>query len=551
MKTFRNRVFLLILIPTVFIFLLISLTGLYYFDGILKEQANSKKQLELGLTTRSVDDWLISRISDLILLSRSSINSQTDLSEIKKVLIEEQHRLSFLYDKFWLVTPQGDYWNTANESGNMAGHKILKSFDIENKYLSYIIPEFPDPIIGESIVLAVPIFQNGILQQILCVTIPFQWFDRVILYFTSTFFEEVLVVDPSGRIISHTNSNFVGKKESDVYHRVFTVNTEFDRSSAFIATLKNQWKLVGIVKNEHLFSQIRRTNQFALALIISSLAIIALVSFAITRIVAEPVRVLTDGVKRVMRGDYGQKIVINSTNEINTLANTFNQMNQKLSKNRIDDRFVFLGHISARMAHEIRKPMNIIQLIAESVKKRGEFREEDYQAIVREIDNADRFVREIFEFVKPEDLSLSLYSIQKLIRTVVQKFELKLEKKKIRIYTDLQENVPEFYMDIFRMEQVLSNIINNSIQAIIENGRIDIYLSQIENSNEIVLKISDSGPGIPEDIIDKIFDPYFSTKEGGIGIGLSICYRILMSHGARIEAFNLDGGGVVIQITFQ
>lgn len=550
MKTFRSRVFVLILIPTVLIFLLITLTGLYYFNTIIKEQAISKKQLELGLITRSVDDWLISRISDLILLSRSRVLAENNMPEIKKILVEEQHRLSFLYEKFWLISPQGDYWNTKNETGNMANHIILKRFISTNRYLSYIVPDTSDPIIGQSIVLAVPIYQNNILEHILCVSIPFKLFDRVINYFRSDFFNEVMVVSSSGTIISHSSAPFIGQKEFDIYQRAHSVNTETETAHVFISTFKNKWKLVGIIDKENLFHQITKTIQFAMGLVFGSLLVIALVTFAITRIVANPIRILTEGVKRVMRGDYGQKIVINSTNEINTLANTFNKMNQQLIKSRTDDRFTFLGHISARMAHEIRKPMNIIQLIAEAVKKRGEFREADYHAIVQEVQNADRFVREIYEFVKPEDLSLSLYSIRKLIQTVIQKFELKLANKNIQIFAELQENVPDFYIDIFRMEQVLSNLINNSIQAIKSDGRIDVYLNQSENSNKTILEISDSGPGIAEDIIDKIFDPYFSTKEEGIGIGLSICYRILMSHGARIEAFNQEKGGLLIQITF-
>ena len=114
--------------------------------------------------------------------------------------------------------------------------------------------------------------------------------------------------------------------------------------------------------------------------------------------------------------------------------------------------------------------------------------------------------------MKPEDLSLSSYSIRKLIVAVIQKFELKLSNKKIQIFTELQEGIPNLYIDIFRMEQVLSNIINNSIQAIEQEGHIDIYLHQAEGSNKIVLKISDSRPGVPEEIIDKIFDPIFQPK---------------------------------------
>ncbi len=550
MKSFGSRVFLLILIPTVTVFLFISIAGVNYFDEALKKQALSKKQLELGLSVRSIDDWLISRISDMVLLSRNGAFSVNEREDIRKVLIGEQRRLSFFYEKFWIIQPNGNYWNTNDETGNMEGHKILESFVLEDKYSSYIIPEISDPIVGDSIILAIPVRKNGELEYVFSASIPFLSFNRLILYFASDFFDEVMVVNTSGTIISHSKRDLIGKKEIDIYQKIFSVNTELENSHAFSAILKNKWKLVGFIENKNIFHNIKKINQFSISLIVGSLLIIVLVSFVIMRIVANPIQILTAGVERVTKGDYGQKIMIKSTEEINTLANTFNRMTQQLSKSRTDDRFIFLGHISARMAHEIRKPMNIIQLIAQAVKKRGEFRDEDYNSIVNEISNADRFVREIFDFVEPEDLSLSLYSIKKLILTVIQKFNLEFESKNIRSVLKLQEDIPGFYMDIFRMEQVLSNVIKNSIQSIGEQGKIEIYLNQNINSKEVVLKICDTGAGIPENIIDKIFDPYFTTKKDGIGIGLSLSYRILMSHGAKLEAFNIEGSGLMIQITF-
>ena len=550
MKTFRNRVFVLILIPTICIFLVITLTGSLYFNTILKEQAISKKQSDLELTTRAVDDWLISRLSELVLLSRNRFFSEKDLSEIKKVLLAEQHRLSFLYEKFWVITPEGQYWNTNKVDGNIKGHIILQRFSLDNKYLTYFIPSSSDRVFGKSIVLCSSIYKEEKLNQVLCASVPFEWFDRVVRYFTADFFDEVYVGDPTGIIISHNNNALIGQKEIDIYDRVFSVKTELEDSHVFVSPLKNKWKIAGIIKKSRLFQQINKTNQYVAVLIISFLVVIVLISFGITRIVVNPIRVLTEGVKRVMLGDYGQKIDIKSTNEINTLAETFNKMNQKLTTARTNDRFVFLGHISARMAHEIRKPMNIIQLIAESVKKRREFREEDYQAIVKEIGNADRFIREILEFVRPDELSLNRYSLARLTLAVLDKFKLKFRKNKIQVSHEISQDIPELYIDIFRMEQVISNILNNAVQAIGSDGRIIAILKSNDDKNQVNLEISDTGPGIKQEIRDKIFDPYFTTKSTGIGLGLSICYRILMAHGAEIEADDSSIGGALIRITF-
>jgi signal transduction histidine kinase len=550
MKTFRNRVFILILIPTIVLFLVITITVSIYFNVVLKDQAISKKQSELGLTTRAVDDWLISRLSELVLLSRNRFFLEKNRPEIKKLLLAEHQRLSFLYDKFWVISPEGWFWNTENEDGTIEGHGILRSFFSDKKYLHFFIPAASDPVFGKSIVLCSLMYKEDSLNQALCASVPFQWFDRVVRYFTANFFDEVYVGDPTGIIISHNNNALIGKREIAVYGRVFSVNAELEDSHVFVFPLKNKWKTVGIIKKDRLFQQINKTNQYASVLIISSLVVIVLISFGITRIVVNPIRVLTEGVKRVMQGDYGQKIVIKSTNEINTLADTFNKMNQKLITSRTNDRFVFLGHISARMAHEIRKPMNIIQLIAESVKKRGEFREDDYQAVVKEIDNADRFIREILEFVKPDELTLNRYSLGKLTLAVLEKFRLKFKKSKIQVFHDIEENIPEFYMDIFRMEQVISNILNNAAQAIGSDGRIVVVLKKDVSKNQVNLEISDTGPGIDQEIRDRIFDPYFTSKSEGIGLGLSICYRILMGHGAEIETDDASIGGALVRITF-
>jgi signal transduction histidine kinase len=504
----------------------------------------------LGLTSRSIDDWLISRVSDLVLISRTKIFTTGDQLEIRQFLSGEQQRLSFLYEKFWYISADGDFWNTENHTGNMAGHELIRQFVQEQKNVSFFIPAVTDLLFYNSIVIAVPVYRKQGSPGVLCASMPFSWFQRVIQYFSTDFFKIAVVTIPSGKVISHSNDSLIGQKEEEIYHKVFTVNSRHEENRVFVATLRNQWKLMTMIPEEELFYQVRQTTRFYLALIFGFLVVIALVSWAITQIVVKPIGVLTEGVKNVMKGDYNQQISIDSTNEINMLAKAFNEMNRKLSQKRTDDRFIFLGHLSARMAHEIRKPLNIIQLITQAVKRRGEFTENDYQSILIEIDNADRFVREILEFVKPDELSLSLYSLRKLILAVIEKFSLKFRKNNIQVFHELEENIPDLFLDIFRMEQVISNILNNAVQAIGKNGRIGVILKSDDTTTKVILEISDTGSGIDPEIRDKIFDPYFSTKENGIGLGLSICYRILMGHGAEIEADNSATGGALIRITF-
>jgi signal transduction histidine kinase len=254
-------------------------------------------------------------------------------------------------------------------------------------------------------------------------------------------------------------------------------------------------------------------------------------------------------VNRMMKGDFRQKIEVNTNDELQELATAFNLLNSRLMQLRTDDRFVFLGHLSARMAHEIRKPLNIIQLAAQSIIKDYKKKNKYSKIIINEISNADRFIKEILGFTKPENLNLTLYSINDLLESVVEKFNLLAHKQNIKIKLEKPLNLPKFYFDVLQVEQVFSNIITNSLEALSENGEIKIILVNDKNEN-IIIKFIDTGTGINENILDMVYDPYFTTKKNGTGLGLSICYRILMAHGAKIEIGNDKNKGALVKITF-
>jgi signal transduction histidine kinase len=204
---------------------------------------------------------------------------------------------------------------------------------------------------------------------------------------------------------------------------------------------------------------------------------------------------------------------------------------------RADDQFLFLGHIAARMAHEMRRPLHIVQLAAQSLRSQSSSREKYLNLIDQEITNADRFIREILNFVRPEQLNLSRYPLQSLVVKTVRKYQLVAQEHHILLSYEADDSLPPFYFDVLRMDEVVSNLLQNAIEAvqtIPEHERTIHVRVSAEPQRGVVLTVTDSGPGFDEQTIERAMDPYFTTKPEGTGIGLSLCYRILTAHGAQL-----------------
>jgi signal transduction histidine kinase len=117
---------------------------------------------------------------------------------------------------------------------------------------------------------------------------------------------------------------------------------------------------------------------------------------------------------------------------------------------------------------------------------------------------------------------------------VVSFVNIERDNKKISVECNLSQHIPMLPLDGNSMKQVIINIINNSVEAITEKGRIDIISDFDPENGKIILEISDSGKGIPDQIINRIFDPFFTSKETGAGLGLAISYQIIKAHNGEI-----------------
>ncbi|MFW5715469.1 MAG: ATP-binding protein [bacterium] len=539
MKQIRNRLFIQILIPTMIIFVLVIGGGLLYVNRSFEQQAMQQKSNELTKAARAIHNWLVARISNLIQLSRTPLIKDDGRPEVREFLREEKKRLSFIYDAMYYIHPDGTYWDTTGATGRLPTDLPLFENLIEEKRLFYYHgPVLNDEVFSDSILIAVPIEDEGRRTAILAATIPIPTFQRMVGYFTMEEFDRFMMVNPRSIIIVHSDTGMIGTSERGEYGSTFSSDTRWKDDMVFVAVLRTTWKLVGFVSRDKMLGPIFQINRIATVFLILVLIIIGSVSLAISYHVARPIRRLTDRVESIMEGNYRQKIELHTQDELEELATAFNRLSDRLIRLRTDDRFVFLGHVSARVAHEVRKPLHIIQLAVQTIKKDCTEREKYLQMIENEVENADRFVGEILKFARPARINLTRYDLHTLLEKIIRKYRIITEEAGIELRLEVLEKVHPLYMDIIKMEAAVSNLLINSIEALEQSEQAGpakrISVALYTAGDEIVIAVEDTGPGFPDADIDKLLDPYFTTKDNGTGLGLSISYRILTAHGGKL-----------------
>ncbi|MBA7498963.1 Adaptive-response sensory-kinase SasA [subsurface metagenome] len=220
-------------------------------------------------------------------------------------------------------------------------------------------------------------------------------------------------------------------------------------------------------------------------------------------------------------------------------------LNEEVARHK---RLAALGKLSAGIAHEIRNPLSSIrglaQFVYNSFSKTDE-RKEDLNTIIQEVDRLNKLVVQVLDFAKLKKPNLIRFSLNDLIRNVAELFKLEIKDKQIKFNLELTPDISQIQADEDRVRQILMNVIINAIQAIPKKGEIKIKTEKtlLKGEPAIKLIVEDSGIGIPEKDLNQIFDPFFSTKEKGSGLGLSIAYKLIEAHQGEIKVESKEGEG--------
>jgi len=214
------------------------------------------------------------------------------------------------------------------------------------------------------------------------------------------------------------------------------------------------------------------------------------------------------------------------------------------------EKLAALGQLAAGIAHEIRNPLTSINILIHSLTKdfpSEDSHREDLNVIEEEIDRINEILDRFLRFAKPASPLLERTEVASIFEETLQLLRPRMEKQGIHVQKEFQD-LPMILMDREQIKQVALNLLLNAIQAMPKGGTLTLRGQNSKDGQSITISIQDSGVGIPDEDMNKLFDPFFSTREGGIGLGLSIAHRIIDQHHGKIEVESDPGKGTLFTI---
>ena len=282
-----------------------------------------------------------------------------------------------------------------------------------------------------------------------------------------------------------------------------------------------------------------------------------------TLITLRPISRLTEGVRIVAQGDFSRRVTLSSNDELGLLADAFNHMAESLAERdvrlqrdqerlRRSERLALVGQMLAQICHEVRNPLNAMNLNAELLSEELDALEqpEDNAAgeilsrIHREIGRLEKVTEHYLDMSRPAHAATVADDIGLLVRSVCQ-LEVEAFKRDHVALDVTTENLPAIPLDEAQMRRALLNVLRNARESGANHVSVDVR-AQEQEEGTVAIVVRDDGPGMDEDMIQRAFDPFVTTRAKGTGLGLAITRQVLEAHGGRVECHSSPGEGCEI-----
>jgi signal transduction histidine kinase len=320
------------------------------------------------------------------------------------------------------------------------------------------------------------------------------------------------------------------------------------------------WGSVKIgVSIEGLYTMVRRIRNALLPIAAGGFLLGVLGAALLARRITRPLHRLVEGTVRISKGDFSQAIAIASRDEVGDLARSFNEMTGQLlhARDRMEDanrklvqheKLASIGRMAATIAHEIRNPLTSVKLNIQKVAEEESFAESVKAHLglsLEGIDQIERFIKELLNFTRVPELSLERWPIEQVVEESLKLLRETLARKKVVVEATYAEGLPQIHVDGDKMRQVFLNVLRNAHEALEAGGKISIVCEPVVEGGKrkVRIRISDNGPGIPEKDRENIFEPFFSTKPSGFGLGLANARKIVEQHNGTIRVGKKRGPG--------
>jgi len=276
----------------------------------------------------------------------------------------------------------------------------------------------------------------------------------------------------------------------------------------------------------------------------------AAVGYLIARTITAPVEELVGVTEKISSGSVSERVRMDREDEIGRLAQSFNHMIDQLVsfEQRLveSEKLATAGQMAAGLAHEIRNPLTSIKMLAQLLQERLKGQPEDHRTLdglVKEIDRLDRIVQEFINRAMPGELRLTQGNINQEVREVIRVARETFAAENIVVHQDLSDELPSIPMDREKTKQVLWNLVLNAKEAMPKGGTLTVS-TRITDDRFLEISVEDSGHGVAGGEPERLFQPFFTTKPEGLGLGLTMSRKIVEKHGGALSLENSPKGGM-------
>lgn len=405
-------------------------------------------------------------------------------------------------------------------------------------------------------IMAVPVQKMGKVAGVIIAEVDVRGIWDIVDSIECGKYCEAYLVDERRDLIAHHDKKKVIQKVAppypDIIDDIFKgiggsferIDKEGDWLIAFAPLRELQWGLVIRQPAKEAYSIVSKMKSQAWILVVFSVIATVFMSIGLAQFISRPIHKIIDRTKRLIKGDFDYDPPVKSPDEIGRLLLSFNQMADQLRKAHEGEKLSLIGRVSTNIAHELKNSLLLVSTYVKQLPKKHKdikFIQEFTESIPQELESWNIMLRGMMDISKADRFVMKKVNINTVVQSVALLAKVSLKQKQINFKSCFEEGVPSVWADIGKLKQVILNLMNNAIEATSQRGfiRVESYVPKggDKKANDFVeVKISNTSACAIESVT-KIFEPFYTTKSEGLGLGLATSKKIIEKHGGTIKIF--------------
>lgn len=562
--------------------LLITLMIFVHLQDILGSEIENKLKSQATTIMQQIDTMLFERFENMAMWSQLEVMQEVRVNDVDKRLshfLSELHAgYSGIYEQIFVIN-QKDQVISASDPGMIGKHfeKLTPWLSVTHKNHTHTLQCLNDT--HDIVYFSIPIpdaFASGDLGNLYA---SFDWNEIFRLLNTPMPFSTqhamsyALLVDAEGHIVATSSTFPMQSKQIDPLSKILQLmngvtgslktHADFlDHEEVLVGYAQSQgyrtfngfgWRVLIMQPINSAFAPIWNLWLAILVFLCLTLLLGVIVSFWMSAKIARPIVRLAEFTRDFMQGKQVQPPQLKSSREISELSTQFSLMINNLENSRQDliraSKLAVIGEMAASMAHEVRTPLGILRSSAQILQREPELSDigkEMTEFILSETQRLNGLVTTLLECAKPRLPTFAKHDIHRIIEHTIELLQNKADAKSIRLTVHLEAKKSLLCCDRDHIIQVFLNLIINAIQHVGQGGQIDLTTRLQAGALEIM--ISDDGAGIPDADKNRVFEPFFTQRQDGIGLGLTVVQQIVLAHDGRIFVTDSRYGGACFHI---